>query len=191
MINSKIEVIIPKSFISLFDKISELNGKNEFGAFYNYSVIEDLLNKKIIINLEKEFYVPKQKVTETYFEVDENLFELIQSNYKGAIHRHPRGVKNFSITDYKNLNPFFEISIIRIPESNYFSGEVYFKVNSLNLKILKPIDEFIIVDDTEYFFNSKNISSDELSIEIKDTIKKLKVDLLNNYEVKGFKTFNF
>lgn len=55
-----------------------------------------------------EWYIPEQRVSAAKVDFEEDA----PPGFNVVLHKHPRGVKRFSATDWKYINPNFEASIL-------------------------------------------------------------------------------
>jgi hypothetical protein len=145
----KLEVVISEKTWSLLTEVSKIIKTQEFGAFFNYEIIKEIdpLNKDhidISIIIDEDIYIPKQFSSTAYFEIDQKESDYIFNEFKGAIHRHPKGFRSFSKTDIDNVNTSFDLSLIFIPEENFLHGVYSIKAHGDIFSFEKEIDSFRI-----------------------------------------------
>lgn len=84
--------------------VSTHGSRLEFGAF-----LKGEWNGNIL-DIGRDFYVPKQTVTHSTIDFDEPEPE----GFNGVIHRHPNGVKSFSGQDDRYINRNYEFSLLYV-----------------------------------------------------------------------------
>lgn len=78
--------------------------------------LDNSIDEEFIILLEvdkfkiKDWYVPEQRVTSASAEI----LETIDPKWNGTIHKHPRGVSNFSATDEKYILSQYDLNILYV-----------------------------------------------------------------------------
>lgn len=175
----KVIVCVPEKFRMLFDNVAMFTGTKEFGAFFDYTETADYVNNTLTLTVTEFFELPQQKSSTGYFEIDPSQEAYIRKRYKGVIHRHPRGVRAFSGTDYECLNPGFVLSGIRIPEEDYWYWEVMprIEVNGelAPLSVTIPVKETKILSSIQpsFTFEGRNLRFDEFQSAINDRVKPI------------------
>jgi hypothetical protein len=184
----EVVVRIPESFHEAFSLIGKTT-QNEYAMFYNYSVTHTVTNNigldpnkvdldrdnAIIIDIHEDFAFPKQTSSVGVFYIDESENQNIMENYNGAIHRHPKGVRTFSNHDYKVVNTAFQLSLIGIPEENYYYGELSLKLEGFPFAIPVKVTRFEISKETEktVYFNGTWLLESEFNQEVSDRLKPI------------------
>ena len=110
------KVIIPMKLVEVMNFIyhTQTNKGNEYGMFLNCDFDEKDFTYRV--NMDREVYVPKQKVTPGHID----FLEIPErEKFNTVIHRHPSGVRAFSGTDDEYINKDFEVSILFLPPFDF------------------------------------------------------------------------
>ena len=110
------KVIIPMKLVEVMNFIyhTQTNKGNEYGMFLNCDFDEKDFTYRV--NMDREIYVPKQKVTPGHID----FLEIPErEKFNTVIHRHPSGVRAFSGTDDEYINKDFEVSILFLPPFDF------------------------------------------------------------------------
>jgi len=173
-------VNISYDFIKLFDATAAaVAGKREFAAGFDFDVKISSATGEITVNIDDaSFYIPKQSSTIAHFKIDPSEDAKDDPNafwqkYRGVIHRHPLGCEAFSKEDQDCLNPYFEMSLVRIPESNIMFGVIHITLGESAVSFpleLTPANFNIEVSPEPITYQGQSYTPHDYSVMIKSLV---------------------
>lgn len=101
-LHREIVVKVPERIIALFHFLDR-KLSTEWMVFLKVDRIENN-----IIFLSEEFFIPEQEVQHSHVEAKEQP----SREFNVVVHKHPRGIRTFSSTDYENINSNNAISLL-------------------------------------------------------------------------------
>ena len=96
-------IYVPYKLLMAFKKIHSEYPDVEVGAY-----VKGTFDNKLNVIVSEDIYVPEQEVTGSSIVFK----EIPPKGYNGVIHKHPTGIRSFSITDHNNINRNFEFSVL-------------------------------------------------------------------------------
>lgn len=141
IIDAKVDMVI---------KALALKHKNyEFSILLKYSKKFD---KTELIYFIEDYVIPKQEIETASVNFSEDLLPYKQQGYLGIMHKHPDGLKTFSMSDKQTINSNFDISILYVNDldNNY-------PIATVKIPIYE--DKYILIDvkDIEVSYESLNL----------------------------------
>lgn len=168
-IKQGVDVIVPVKLVHVCDAISRLVRGDEFSIVTTMEEEKDLQ-----IRLSEEYYIPKQRVSQSNIDYLPDDF-----SHNVVIHRHPEGCLNFSRTDHEYINQNFELSLLYTYERGFVNGLYNLKYKSGIIQI--PVH--ITIDSGIHDVDISNIKREKLMSkffedddEINDRRKKEKAE---------------
>lgn len=142
-----LQISIPQGIVDALNKIRESmkHDNLEYGIFMSGKM--DYKTGTFVI--DDDYYLPKQKVSTVTVQFEEYPMAEDGENRKHnvVLHRHPSGCRDFSPTDWANLNEEFEVSILFIPPHTFPRAIINVKMQDKdsNAFLTVPVDAQVVV----------------------------------------------
>jgi len=138
----KIEIKIPKKLVEIMKKLySEIDTEFSvyiYGDVQPWPVIADKENEVSIII--KDYYFARQRAHSAYVEMLENAPVKEGMRLLGTIHKHPAGLKSFSVIDHEYTNSKFPLNLLFTKPSIYWSSWSEPKIVAATIWCIDPAE---------------------------------------------------
>jgi len=104
-----VQIYVPFKVLSIVRSIEE-----KLPMDVEFSVLFKARRDGNKIYVEPEYYIPKQEVSYSTIEYQEDLGVLREQGYRVVVHKHPSGITDFSSTDDEHINAHFDASILYV-----------------------------------------------------------------------------
>jgi len=149
-----IKVKIPFELVLICKKISEKVKNNEFSI-----LVKAYENDDGDIVLTDDYVIPKQTVTHSSVDYDEELIKYKRQGYNVIIHKHPNGMRSFSLNDEEYINSNFDISLL------FCDNE--FVLCNVNIKIKDDV-KLRVSAEIEIVYNNNIVIKDIDNIKVRE-----------------------